>query len=209
MRNLKAQDRRLEKEGYAHVDSVEEAIDVFFQCEGFPKSRRILDFHLEELKTDVSTLLQDIHITLYGRQKTVIAGENGCGKSLLMKEIHKVLKSHADIRLGYMPQNYAEAFSVKDTPVTFLLEACDRDDITRALRFIKQGCNVLLMDEPTRNLSPLTSPVIRRILKDFPGCILAVSHDRLFIQEVFDSVLYIAQGELQELETEQFMEALG
>ena len=74
MRNLKAQDRRLEKEGYAHVDSVEEAIDVFFQCEGFPKSRRILEFHLEELKTDVSTLLQDIHITLYGRQKTVIAG---------------------------------------------------------------------------------------------------------------------------------------
>ena len=58
-------------------------------------------------------------------------------------------------------------------------------------------------------MSPLTSPVIRRILKDFPGCILAVSHDRLFIQEVFDSVLYIAQGELQELETEQFMEALG
>ena len=240
MRNLKAQDRRLEKEGYAHVDSVEEAIDVFVQCEGFPKSRRILDFHLEQLKTDVSTLLQDIHITLYGRQKTVIAGENGCGKSLLMKEIHKVLKSHTDIRLGYMPQNYAEAFSVKDTPVTFLLEACDRDDITRArellgrmkftreemehsvyqlsegqkaklylLRFIKQGCNVLLLDEPTRNLSPLTSPVIRRILKDFPGCILAVSHDRLFIQEVFDSVLYIAQGELQELETEQFMEALG
>ena len=132
MRNLKAQDRRLEKEGYAHVDSVEEAIDVFFQCEGFPKSRRILEFHLEELKTDVSTLLQDIHITLYGRQKTVIAGENGCGKSLLMKEIHKVLKSHTDIRLGYMPQNYAEAFSAKDTPVTFLLEACDRDDITRA-----------------------------------------------------------------------------
>ena len=240
MRNLKAQDRRLEKEGYAHVDSVEEAIDVFFQCEGFPKSRRILEFHLEELKTDVSTLLQDIHITLYGRQKTVIAGENGCGKSLLMKEIHKVLKSHTDIRLGYMPQNYAEAFSAKDTPVTFLLEACDRDDITRArellgrmkftreemehsvyqlsegqkaklylLRFIKQGCNVLLLDEPTRNLSPLTSPVIRRILKDFPGCILAVSHDRLFIQEVFDSVLYVAQGELQVLETEQFMEALG
>lgn len=240
MRNLKAQDRRLEKEGYAHVDSVEEAIDVFFEGEGFPKSRRILDFHQEELKTEKRVLLKDIHITLYGRQKTVIAGENGSGKSLLMKEIYNILKTHTDIRLGYMPQNYAEAFSEQDTPVTFLLEACDRDDVTRArellgrmkftreemehpvyqlsegqkaklylLRFIKQGCNVLLLDEPTRNLSPLTSPVIRRILKDFPGCILAVSHDRLFIQEVFDSVLWISHNKLQELETERFMEELS
>ena len=192
------------------------------------------------MKTEKRVLLKDIHITLYGRQKTVIAGENGRGKSLLMKEIYNILKTHTDIRLGYMPQNYAEAFSEQDTPVTFLLEACDRDDVTRArellgrmkftreemehpvyqlsegqkaklylLRFIKQGCNVLLLDEPTRNLSPLTSPVIRRILKDFPGCILAVSHDRLFIQEVFDSVLWISHNKLQELETERFMEELS
>ncbi|MFR5077064.1 MAG: ATP-binding cassette domain-containing protein [[Clostridium] innocuum] len=71
------------------------------------------------MKTEKRVLLKDIHITLYGRQKTVIAGENGSGKSLLMKEIYNILKTHTDIRLGYMPQNYAEAFSEQDTPVTF------------------------------------------------------------------------------------------
>ena len=44
--------------------------------------------------------------------------------------------------------------------------------------------DVLLLDEPTRNFSPLSGPVIREILRSFPGAIIAVSHDRKFIEEV-------------------------
>ena len=44
--------------------------------------------------------------------------------------------------------------------------------------------NVLLLDEPTRNLSPLSGPVIRELFADYPGCIIAVSHDALFISSV-------------------------
>lgn len=46
------------------------------------------------------------------------------------------------------------------------------------------GANVLLLDEPTRNLSPLSGPVIRELLAEYPGCIITVSHDRRLIQEV-------------------------
>ncbi len=52
------------------------------------------------------------------------------------------------------------------------------------LKMILDGANVLLLDEPTRNLSPLSGPVIRQMLREFPGCILAVSHDRRFLEEV-------------------------
>lgn len=45
--------------------------------------------------------------------------------------------------------------------------------------------DVLLLDEPTRNLSPLSGPVIRQLFCDYPGCIIAVSHDRLFAETVF------------------------
>jgi ATPase subunit of ABC transporter with duplicated ATPase domains len=48
--------------------------------------------------------------------------------------------------------------------------------------------DVLILDEPTRNLSPLSAPEIRAILRAFPGAIIADSHDRKFIQEVCPKV---------------------
>ncbi len=51
-----------------------------------------------------------------------------------------------------------------------------------------KGANVLILDEPTRNFSPLSGPVIRQMLKEFPGAIISVSHDRKFIKEVADKV---------------------
>ena len=52
------------------------------------------------------------------------------------------------------------------------------------LMMAESGANVLLLDEPTRNLSPLSGPVIRELLAEYPGCIIAVSHDRRLIREV-------------------------
>ena len=57
------------------------------------------------------------------------------------------------------------------------------------LKMILDGANVLILDEPTRNFSPLSGPVIRGILRDFPGCIISVSHDRKYLGEVC-STLY-------------------
>lgn len=57
------------------------------------------------------------------------------------------------------------------------------------LAMVLNGSNVLVLDEPTRNFSPLSTPVIRQVLSDFPGCILSVSHDRLYLRQVCDRVL--------------------
>ena len=46
----------------------------------------------------------------------------------------------------------------------------------------------LLLDEPTRNLSPLSAPKFRAALSKYMGGIIAVSHDRKFIRELFDKV---------------------
>ncbi|MBR5287515.1 MAG: ABC-F family ATP-binding cassette domain-containing protein [Clostridia bacterium] len=59
------------------------------------------------------------------------------------------------------------------------------------LMFLKMAMeqpNVLLLDEPTRNLSPLSGPVVRGLFSAYPGCILAVSHDQSFIREVCSEV---------------------
>ena len=47
---------------------------------------------------------------------------------------------------------------------------------------------VLILDEPTRNLSPLSKPEIIKALKDYRGTIIAVSHDRDFINKIFDKI---------------------
>ena len=53
------------------------------------------------------------------------------------------------------------------------------------LMMARQQPDVLLLDEPTRNLSPLSGPVVRELFASYPGCIIAVSHDRLFAKAVF------------------------
>lgn len=52
------------------------------------------------------------------------------------------------------------------------------------LKMILDGCNVLILDEPTRNFSPISNPVIRNVLKSYGGAIISTSHDRKYISEV-------------------------
>lgn len=56
------------------------------------------------------------------------------------------------------------------------------------IKLILEGANVLILDEPTRNFSPLSNPVIREILQSYKGCIISVSHDRKFMDEVCDKL---------------------
>ena len=56
------------------------------------------------------------------------------------------------------------------------------------LKLSMSGANVLILDEPTRNFSPLSGPVIRKMLKEFPGAVISVSHDRKYLDEVCDKI---------------------
>lgn len=57
------------------------------------------------------------------------------------------------------------------------------------LKMSMEQRNVLILDEPTRNFSPLSGPVIRELLQNFPGAVISVSHDRKYIREVCSRVL--------------------
>lgn len=59
--------------------------------------------------------------------------------------------------------------------------------------------NVLLLDEPTRNFSPLSNPVIRKLLKSTGAAIISVSHDRKYISEVCDTVYELTGKGLNEM----------
>jgi len=54
------------------------------------------------------------------------------------------------------------------------------------IKMILDEANVLVLDEPTRNFSPTSNPIIREVLKAYNGAIISVSHDRKYISEVCD-----------------------
>lgn len=71
------------------------------------------------------------------------------------------------------------------------------------LRMSLSGANVLILDEPTRNFSPLSGPVIRKMIKEYPGAVISISHDRKYIDEVCDTV-YELTGEGLKNNTEEY-----
>lgn len=56
------------------------------------------------------------------------------------------------------------------------------------LKISIEGYNVMLLDEPTRNFSPISNPVIRSTLQDYTGAIISISHDRKYLCEVCDTI---------------------
>ncbi|MBR6115209.1 MAG: ABC-F family ATP-binding cassette domain-containing protein [Oscillospiraceae bacterium] len=56
------------------------------------------------------------------------------------------------------------------------------------LDMVLRRADVLLLDEPTRNFSPLSAPVVREALRAFGGAIISVSHDRKYLAEVCTAV---------------------
>ncbi|NLZ70274.1 MAG: ABC-F family ATP-binding cassette domain-containing protein [Clostridiaceae bacterium] len=58
---------------------------------------------------------------------------------------------------------------------------------------------VMLLDEPTRNLSPLSAPEIRAALHTYAGCIICVTHDRMLLRTIFDRVLRLTESGLADV----------
>jgi ATP-binding cassette, subfamily F, member 3 len=58
-------------------------------------------------------------------------------------------------------------------------------------RFMLLKPNFLILDEPTNHLDIPTREAVEDALKDFPGTILVVSHDRYFLDNVVDHIAEI------------------
>ncbi len=58
-------------------------------------------------------------------------------------------------------------------------------------RLFLEGANVLVLDEPTNDLDLVTLSVLERLLNQFPGAVLLVTHDRYFLDKVATSMLAV------------------
>ncbi len=66
------------------------------------------------------------------------------------------------------------------------------------LKMSMSGANVLILDEPTRNFSPMSGAVIRKMIAAFPGAVISISHDRKYMSEACDRIYLLTEGGLKE-----------
>ena len=212
----------LESRERTTTDTAEEEMSFFLPSVPFPAGKKIAD-ETVVVERNGTQLMEPFELSLYGPLKLVITGPNGCGKSTLLRQLWESLKQRSDLKAGWMPQNYDEAFLPGESPVSFLLRFSDDTTLIRtrlgSMHFTEremdqpvsdcsggqkaklilaslalQNCNVILLDEPTRSLSPLSVGVLSQALRSCPAALIAVSHDITFIDSVFDQKAVIQDG---------------
>lgn len=187
--------------------------DVFI-----PNQKRVLQLELPVLKVGESVLATNVKLNVTGAEHICIIGKNGAGKSTLLKRIYEQLKDRTDVTAGYMPQNYRDVLNFDKTPSQYFEasdKAARTKAMTMLgnlkfsaeemsgkigelsggqqaklifLNMVLTRANVLVLDEPTRNFSPLSAPVVREALANFKGAIISVSHDLKYLEEVAQKI---------------------
>ncbi len=62
------------------------------------------------------------------------------------------------------------------------------------LQVLMAAPNVLILDEPTNDLDVQTLAILEEYLENFNGCVIAVSHDRYFLDRTVEFILAIEPG---------------
>ncbi|MBR0138166.1 MAG: ABC-F family ATP-binding cassette domain-containing protein [Erysipelotrichaceae bacterium] len=209
----------------------EEAIDIFFDRIEINPSRTVIDLHLDALEVDGKILSRNVDLLVKGSDKLCIIGDNGSGKTTLIRIIRDALKDSnlkvgympqnysevmdyektpVDFLLENVPyskraqiQSYLGALKFTTEEMTHKISNLSEGQKCKILlvKLIIDKCEVLILDEPTRNLSPLSNPKIREILAEYGGCIISVSHDRKYIEEVCNKICQLEKGGLRKIES--------
>ncbi|NEE02665.1 energy-dependent translational throttle protein EttA [Phytoactinopolyspora halotolerans] len=111
------------------------------------------------------------------------------------KNVWEVVSEGLDhIKVGHveMPSRaYIAAFGFKgpdQQKPAGVLSGGERNRLNLALT-LKQGGNLILLDEPTNDLDVETLQSLENALLEFPGCAVITSHDRWFLDRVATHIL--------------------
>ena len=199
-----------------------------------PAGRGLLQLELTALMAGDRVLAQGLQLRLRGPDKVLIIGANGGGKTTLLRHIQQRLMERGirtgwmpqryeeELPDRLTPIEYLHTDGDKDqlTRIRTTLGAMKftREETMHPIRDLSGGQKakvlllrlllrepeVLLMDEPTRNLSPLSAPVMREIICSFPGAVVCVTHDRVLMAQWPGRILRLTPEGLQTVDWTEF-----
>ncbi|MFJ5715344.1 ribosomal protection-like ABC-F family protein [Neobacillus sp. NPDC093127] len=178
----------------------------------------------------IRTLFDHVNMHIQYKDRTAIVGENGTGKSTILKMILKecetdsgVVKVGSNVKIGYLSQHVFEDIGDEQLIDVFRSEVVVNEGEARHIlaRFLFYGpavfrkvnqlsggermrlrlaqlmyqdINLLILDEPTNHLDVDSCEVLEEALEQFNGTILAVSHDRYFLNKLFNKIYWLQDG---------------
>lgn len=176
-------------------------------------------------------LFSDLNCLVKRDDRLFILGQNGCGKSTLIKliigklqPIAGIIEAGYNVEIGYYDQENQQ-LTPENTVLEELWSAYPRlseteirrrlgqfrflgEDVYKTVSVLSGGerarltlcklilsnMNLLVLDEPTNHLDIDSREALETALLDFDGTIVAVSHDRYFIEKLATRILEITPG---------------
>lgn len=182
--------------------------------------------------------LSNVSFELRKGERLAILGENGKGKSTLLKTLVGLVEPLGgsfvighNVEWGYFDQqkavvndadpeqtildNFWEVYpdllreEVRSALGAFLFSG---EDVEKKMGQLSGGekvrlalCkmfqtkpNFLILDEPTNHMDIIGKQALEQMLRDFPGTVLFVSHDRYFIRQVATEILEFGQESVKQ-----------
>ncbi|MED4018809.1 ribosomal protection-like ABC-F family protein [Sutcliffiella cohnii] len=172
-------------------------------------------------------LFQHVNLHVMYKNRVAIIGENGTGKSTLIKLILQQIEPDggevrvgSNVKIGYLSQHIFPNMKEETIIDVFRDEVRVTEGEARSIlakflfygptvyrkvsqlsggermrlrlaQLMYQDVNVLILDEPTNHLDIDSREVLEEALEDFNGTILAVSHDRYFLNKLFEKIYWI------------------
>lgn len=189
---------------------------------------------LDKLVFGYDKPLGEVNTVIKRGEKVGIIGQNGCGKSTLVKTIVHKIKAldgsatfglHAQV--GYFDQTSTQSFSTltvledfqNEFPMLSNTEArsalgafmLSGDDVFKRIcdlsggekvrlalcKILRKKPNILILDEPTNHMDIIGKETLERLLSNYTGTVITVSHDRYFINRVCNRLIVFDGGKVE------------
>ena len=171
-------------------------------------------------------------LTVVHGERIGVVGENGAGKSVLLKTIVGELEPTEgevwvgpSIAIGYLTQDQ-DTLDPESSPLETVRRAVPvseadavgllmkflfpYEQVRRPNRLLSGGertrlqllllmlarPNLLVLDEPTNHLDIESVEVLETAIEEFAGTVVAISHDRYFLDRIADRIVEVRDGDV-------------